>query len=148
MSSHTAIETSPQRPPWLPEHLFPFRSRFLALDGCRVHYIDEGAGPTLLMLHGNPTWSFVYRDIVRGLWDRCRCIALDYPGFGLSTAPSGYDFRPESHAGIVEKFVFALDLRDITLMVQDWGGPIGLGVATRHPGQFRGFVIGNTFAWP
>jgi haloalkane dehalogenase len=141
------LSTEP-RPSWLDERLFPFRSRFLELDGCRVHYIDEGEGPSLLLLHGNPTWSFLYRDIVKGLRDRFRCVALDYPGFGLSTARAGYGFTPAEHASIVERFLLALDLSEVIMMVQDWGGPIGLGVAGRHPERFRALVIGNTWAWP
>lgn len=137
-----------RRPPWLPERLFPFESRFVEAAGCRVHYVDEGAGPTLLLLHGNPTWSFLYREIIRRLSPRFRCVALDYPGFGLSRAPAGYDFRPASHAAVVERVVLSLDLSGITMMVQDWGGPVGLGVAARHPERFLGLVIGNTWAWP
>ena len=71
------------------------------MDGARVHYVDEGDGPPLLLLHGNPTWSFLYRDVIRGLRDRFRCIALDYPGFGLSQAPPGYGFTPAEHARVV-----------------------------------------------
>jgi haloalkane dehalogenase len=133
---------------WLNERLFPFRSHFLELDGCRVHYIDEGEGLPLLLLHGNPTWSFLYRDIVKGLRGHFRCIALDYPGFGLSAASRNYGFTPSEHARIVERFLLTLDLSGVTLMVQDWGGPIGLGVASRHPERFRALVIGNTWAWP
>jgi haloalkane dehalogenase len=137
-----------ERPPWLLERLFPFKSHYIDIIGAQIHYIDEGSGPTLLLLHGNPTWSFLYRDIVKGLRDRFRCIALDYPGFGLSKAPPGYDFTPAAHAEIVERFVLALGLEGLTLMVQDWGGPIGLGVAGRHAQRIRGLIIGNTFAWP
>ena len=136
------------RPYWLDERLFPFRSRFLELGGCRVHYVDEGEGAPLLLLHGNPTWSFLYRNVIGGLRDRFRCVALDYPGFGLSSAREGYGYTPAEHACIVERFLLALDLSDATLMVQDWGGPIGLGVASRHPGRFRALVVGNTWAWP
>lgn len=136
------------RPAWVPEDLYPFRSRFLEAGGARVHYIDEGAGPVLLLLHGNPTWSFLYRDIVRALSAEFRCLAPDYPGFGLSRARRGYGFTPAEHAVVIERFVLALGLSDVTLMVQDWGGPIGLGVAARHPARFKGLVIGNTWAWP
>ncbi|HVA59701.1 MAG TPA: alpha/beta fold hydrolase [Mycobacteriales bacterium] len=73
------------RPAWVDAELFPFQSRFVDIDGHTVHYVDEGSGPTLLLLHGNPTWSFVYRDVIRTLRNEFRCIALDYPGFGLST---------------------------------------------------------------
>jgi haloalkane dehalogenase len=136
------------RPAWVNDELFPFESRFLEVGGASVHYIDEGNGPVFLALHGNPTWSFLYRHIVRGLTDSFRCVALDYPGFGLSTGPAGYRYTIAEHARVVDRFVEQLALRDITLMVQDWGGPIGFWVATRHPEWFRAFVIGNTWAWP
>jgi haloalkane dehalogenase len=142
------IVSSGHRPSWLPRSLFPFESRFLDVRGCRVHYVDEGSGPPLLLLHGNPTYSFLYREIIRRLSPRFRCIALDYPGFGLSTAPAGYDFRPASHSQVVEDLVGALGLTGLTVMVQDWGGPIGLGLAGRRPELFRALVVGNTWAWP
>jgi len=136
------------RPPWVPQDLYPFESRYADVDGARVHYVDEGTGPPLLLLHGNPTWSFLYRDIIRGLRDRYRCLAVDYPGFGLSRAAPGYGYTPAEHAGVLEQLVAQLDLDDVTMMVQDWGGPIGFAVATRHPGRFAAFVVGNTWAWP
>src|SRR5262249_33213350 len=114
-----AMPTAFTRPTWLPESLFPFQSRFLDVAGCRIHYVDEGGGPPLLLLHGNPTYSFLYREIIRRLSGRFRCIALDYPGFGLSTAPAGYDFRPATHARVLEEFVRLLGLSGLTLMVQD-----------------------------
>ncbi len=136
-----------KRPGWFPEKLFPVASHFVAAGTTRIHYVDEGRGPTLLLLHGNPTWSFLYRHLIRELAPRFRCVAPDFPGFGLSTAPSGYDFRPATHADILREFIHALDLRDIVMMVQDWAGPIGLSAAAREPSRFRGFVIGNTWAW-
>jgi haloalkane dehalogenase len=137
-----------QRPAWVDERLYPFADHFVELDGGRLHYVDEGEGPVLLCLHGNPTWSFLYREIVTGLRDRFRCVAVDYPGFGLSTAPPGYGFTPAEHAQAVERLVVELDLRDVTLLAQDWGGPIGFAVATRHPERFSRFAMGNTWAWP
>ena len=137
------------RPAWVPDDLFPFESRFADAGGARVHYVAEGEGPTLLLLHGNPTWSFLYRDVIAGLRDRFRCVAPDYPGFGLSgPAPAGYTFTPAEHAEVVKAFVAELDLRDVTLMVQDWGGPIGFAAATAMPDRFARFVIANTWAWP
>src|SRR5262245_22422406 len=136
------------RPPWLDGKLFPFQSRAIDIDGNLLHYVDEGSGPTLLFLHGNPTWSFLYRHIIRRLSGRFRCVAVDYPGFGLSVARPGYSFKPREHSAVLEKFVTALELRDIGLMVQDWGGPIGLGVAGRNPGRIRALIICNTWAWP
>jgi haloalkane dehalogenase len=136
------------RPAWVPDELYPFESHYADVAGSRVHYIDEGSGPPLLLLHGNPTWSFLYRDIVKGLRDRYRCIAVDHPGFGLSSPAPGYGFTPAEHADVLEQLVLRLDLADLTMMVQDWGGPIGFAVATRHPERFTAFVIGNTWAWP
>ena len=133
---------------WIPKQLYPFEDRYADVAGARVHYVDEGSGPPLLLLHGNPTWSFLWRDVIKGLSDRYRCIAPDYPGFGLSQAPAGYGFTPAEHARVIEQLVVSLDLREVTLMVQDWGGPIGFSVATRQPDRFSAFVIGNTWAWP
>jgi len=117
------------------------------IDGACIHYVDDGVGPVMLMLHGNPTSSFLYRHVIAGLRDRFRWIAPDYPGFGRSVAAAGYGFTPREHSRIVERFVDALELHDLTLFVQDWGGPIGYGVATRRPELVR-LVIGNTWAWP
>ncbi len=142
------MKTEIERPAWLPRDLYPFESRYREVDECRVHYIDEGSGPTLLFLHGNPTWSFLYRNLVLNLRESFRCIALDYPGFGLSSARDGYAYTPAEHADIVERFVEDLELEDVTLTAQDWGGPIGLTVATLRPSNFAGFILGNTWAWP
>jgi haloalkane dehalogenase len=134
------------------EKLYPFAHHFVDLpNGARVHYLDEGpaqASETIVFLHGNPTWSFLYRNIVKELRGEYRCIALDYPGFGLSEAPAGYDFLPRAHSRSVEQFFDALKISNATLMVQDWGGPIGLGVAGRRPELVKSLVIGNTWAWP
>jgi haloalkane dehalogenase len=126
---------------------FPFKSRFLDCNGARIHYVDEGAGPTLLMLHGNPTWSAVFRPLIEHLGGGFRCIALDLPGFGLSDPPPDYGFRPDEHAVIVSRFLELLDIRDATLIAHDWGGPIGID-ATLRTGRIGGLCLGNTFAWP
>ena len=81
------------RPNWVSPALFPFESRFVEIEGSRVHYVDEGEGPVLLLLHGNPTWSFVYREVISCLRKEFRCIALDYPGYGNSAAPSVNEFN-------------------------------------------------------
>ena len=86
--------------------------------------------------------------MIPALRDQFRCVALDYPGYGMSAATEGYSYKPADHSRILEQFVDQLGLLDITLMVQDWGGPIGLGLAGRRPELFRRFVIGNTWAWP
>lgn len=136
------------RPGWIDEELFPFQSRFIEIDGCRVHYVDEGDGPPILFVHGNPTWSFLYRDIIGLLKERFRCIAIDHPGFGLSTARPGYGFMPAEHTDVLAHFIHELDLRELTVMGQDWGGPIGLGAAARQPERIAALVIANTWAWP
>lgn len=129
--------------------LFPFQSAWVELDsGSRVHYLDQGRGPTLLLLHGNPTWSFLYRDIIAELEGEFRLVAPDYPGFGLSTAADGYTYTPAEHARVIGELLEKLDLRDVVILMQDWGGPIGFEVALRNPERVRGFVIGNTWAWP
>jgi len=132
----------------VPAELFPVEHRFVELDGARIHYVDEGSGEPLLLLHGNPTWSFLYRKIIAGLRGEFRCIAVDYPGYGMSDAPPGYTFTPAEHSAMVERFADQLGLAGLTLMVQDWGGPIGLSLACRRPELVARLVIGNTFAWP
>jgi haloalkane dehalogenase len=136
------------RPAWVDDGLFPFESRFIDIGGHSVHYVDEGTGPTLLLLHGNPTWSFLWRDVIRALRQDFRCVALDYPGFGLSAAGPRYRYLPEEHAEVVTGFVDALGLSGVTLVGQDWGGPIGLAVAQRRQGVFDRLVLANTWAWP
>jgi haloalkane dehalogenase len=137
-----------ERPDWFDTDLYPFESHSQDVDGSKVHYLDEGEGPVLLMLHGNPTWSFLYRRMVPYLSDRFRCIALDYPGFGLSTAPEGYGFTPAEHADVVGGFVDGLGVDEFSLVMQDWGGPIGMQVALNRPDSVKALILGNTWAWP
>lgn len=142
-----------KRPFAVPESLYPFESRWCEVEGIPVHYVDEGQGQPILFLHGNPTWSFLYRDIIRALRGKFRCLALDYPGMGMSGKPRDfgqptYGFTPREHSRIVQGFVEKLDLGDLGLMVQDWGGPIGIGMATRVPDRISHLIIGNTCAWP
>ena len=137
-----------RRPDWLDDRLYPFASHFADLDGHRIHYIDEGQGPTLLFLHAVPLWSFQYRDIICQLRTRFRCIAVDFPGFGLSIAAPGFHNTLAGTSQVVERFIVALGLTDITLVAHDTGGAVGLGVVARHPEWFRGLVLSNGFAWP
>lgn len=127
---------------------YPFDDHWLEYRDGLIHYVDEGTGPTVLLLHGNPTWSYLYRDIIKELRGECRMIAPDLPGFGMSRAPSGYGFTPPEHADAIADLAARLGLRDIILVVQDWGGPIGTSLATADPANVRGLVIINTFAWP
>jgi len=127
---------------------YPFKDHWLSYGDGHIHYIDEGIGPTILLLHGNPTWSYLYREIIKQLRNECRLVALDYPGFGMSKAPSGYRFLPKEHAEVVNHFIESLKLENLILVVQDWGGPIGFCYAVWHKEKLRGIVIMNTWAWP
>lgn len=137
-----------ERPTWLPEGEFPFESRFLDLDGHRIHFVDEGSGPTLLFVHAGAAWSFVYRDLILRLRDEFRCVALDFPDSGLSHAAEGYRPGLETASGVLERFVLGLDLHDVTLVVHDLGGPVSFGVAARHPERFLAMAVTESFGWP
>ena len=128
--------------------LFPFESRWFDSSVGRVHYVDEGTGRPLLMLHGNPTWSFLYRNLIRELRGGFRCVAVDYPGFGLSDRPPRYGYTPAEHARVVGELVERLDLRGLVVVGHDWGGPIGLSVASAAAERVDGLVLGNTWFWP
>lgn len=127
---------------------YPFQSRFAVTPHGRMHYVDEGAGDPILCLHGNPTWSFLYRNFVKGLRGSHRVVAPDLIGFGLSEKlpdPAAYSIG--GHVDDVSALVESLDLRRITLVLQDWGGPIGLGLAVRHPERIRALVVMNTIGF-
>jgi len=128
--------------------LYPFTSRWFDSSRGRVHYIDEGTGPVIVFFHGNPTWSFLYRNIIAGLRDRFRCIAPDYLGFGLSERPSGFTYRIDEHVSVMGELVDHLELDRYLSMGQDWGGPISMAVGTDRADRVRGVVLGNTWFWP
>jgi haloalkane dehalogenase len=134
-------------PAW--RSLYPFESNWLEVDGHRLHYLDEGPrnAPPLLLLHGNPTWSFLWRDVVREFRGRFRVLALDHLGCGLSDKPQRWPYRLANHVENAARLVDALGLSRITLGVHDWGGAIGMGVATRRPELFDRFVVLNTAAF-
>jgi len=136
-------------PPFDPDRrLFPFESRWFESEVGPVHYVDEGSGPPILFLHGNPTWSFLFRGIIIRLRRKFRCVAPDYPGFGLSTRPERYGYTPAEHADVVSALVRHLGLTNLTVMGQDWGGPIGMRVALDNLERLRALVMGNTFYFP
>ena len=128
--------------------LYPFESRWFETSCGRLHYVDEGSGRPILLLHGNPTWSFLYRNVIARLRDRFRCVAVDYLGFGLSERPSGFAYTPRQHVEVVSQLVRHLDLSGLVVAGHDWGGPIGLGVAALDPERVEGLVLGNTWFWP
>jgi len=139
--------------------LYPFEHHFIKLpwngqeDALEVHYVDEGPrdGPVLLMLHGNPSWSFLYSKMIKKLRGRFRCIALDNPGFGLSMEPNvdlNYDYSPQSIAATFKAFIIKLDLQDVTPILQDWASPGGFQMLVDMPERFKYLIAGNAFAQP
>ncbi|MEX2139478.1 MAG: alpha/beta fold hydrolase [Pirellulales bacterium] len=127
--------------------LYPFTSRSIEIDGRQMHYVDEGGGPTLLLVHGNPTWSFHWRELIVALRPKHRLVAPDHIGCGLSDKPQSYDYRLAQHIDNLVEFIDRLDLREITLLAQDWGGAIGLAAALRRQDRFARFVLFNTAAF-
>src|SRR6185503_4923839 len=127
--------------------LYPFESRFLSVRGYRLHYLDEGAGQPLLFVHGNPTWSFYWRNLILGLRDRNRCVAVDHIGCGLSDKPQDYNYTLQQRIDDLVQLVETLDLSGATLLAHDWGGAIGLGNVLRVPERFSRIVLFNTGAF-
>jgi haloalkane dehalogenase len=124
---------------------YPFEPRYLEQDGLRMHYVDEGRGDPVLLLHGEPTWAFLYRKLIPALAGVGRTLAPDYFGFGRSDKPTRIeDYSYDFHYASIARFATELDLRDATMVVQDWGGPIGLRLAVEHPERVARLVILNT----
>jgi len=124
---------------------YPFQPRYVDQTGLRMHYVDEGSGAPVLLLHGEPTWAFLYRKMIPQLSRVARVVAPDYFGFGRSDKPTRLeDYSYDFHYGSIERLADALDLRDATIVVQDWGGPVGLRLAVEHPERVARLVILNT----
>ena len=134
-------------PAWLDREAYPFPAHFFAQPAGQQHYVDVGAGPPIVFVHGNPSWSFEFRHLIRAFSPSYRCIAVDHLGFGLSEKPTSFSYLPEEHARNLERLLESLDLREATLVVYDWGGPIGLSYALDHPDRIRNLVISNTWMW-
>jgi cis-3-alkyl-4-acyloxetan-2-one decarboxylase len=130
------------------EKIYPFKSHFLQLEKNNLHYIDEGEGRPILMLHGNPTWSFYYRNLVHSFSSQFRTVVPDHLGCGLSDKPQDYSYTLENHIQNTYQLIKFLNLKDIILIVHDWGGAIGFGLVTRYPELFERIVILNTAAYP
>lgn len=133
--------------------LYPFESRFLALDKlalgkARMHYLDEGQGSPLLFVHGNPTWSFYWRNLILALRGQHRCVAVDHIGCGLSDKPQDYNYTLAQRIDDLAQLVERLDLSNITLVAHDWGGAIGLGTLLSLRERFSRIVLFNTAAFP
>lgn len=133
---------------WIDRKEYPFESRYFKVSAGRLHYVDEGSGDPIVMVHGNPTWSFLYRDLIKRLKPNYRCIALDHLGFGLSDKPRDWTYLPEDHASNLSALIDGLELSNVTLVLQDWGGPIGLSYAVAHPDKIARIILMNTWAWP
>lgn len=128
--------------------LYPFASHHFTLGSLQYHYLDEGQGEPLLLVHGNPTWSFYWRNLVLGLRDQYRVLAPDHMGCGLSDKPQPYAYTLRQHIANLVQWVDALDLSRVTLLAHDWGGAIGLGAALERPDRFARLVLFNTGAFP
>ncbi|WP_165874916.1 alpha/beta fold hydrolase [Natrarchaeobius oligotrophus] len=135
------------QPNWLSESAYPFDSQYFESDDGRMHYVDRGAGHPILLVHGTPTWSFLYRNLITTLSRDYRVIAADHLGFGLSEKPDGAGYRPQDHADRLSSFIEYLGLGQFTLVVHDFGGPIGLSYAIDHPEQVSRLVLFNTWLW-
>jgi len=138
-----AYRTPDERFAELPD--FDFQPNYLEQDGLRMHYLDEGEGKPVLLLHGEPTWSFLYRKVIPELVGGSRCLAPDYFGFGRSDKPtdSGW-YSYDHHVDSIARLVAELDLQRITLVVQDWGGPVGFRLAVEQPERIARLVVMNT----
>ena len=149
MSADTDTAMAPVLPPEIRKH-FPFSSRFMRVNGHRMHYVDEGQGDPVLLLHGNPTWSYLYRKFIPPLVAAgYRAIAPDHIGFGLSDHPAREgDYSLENHIANLAEFIRQLGLTRVTVVCQDWGGPTGLACAVLQPDAVHAVVVMNTWAWP
>ena len=127
--------------------IYPFRNNYLEIGNHRLHYLDEGVGEVVLMLHGNPTWSFYYRNLVLGLRDRFRCIVPDHMGCGLSGKPQNYPYNLQTHIDNVNRLLEHLELEKIHLILHDWGGAIGMGLGQQLPERIGKIVLLNTAAF-
>ncbi|MDF1502228.1 alpha/beta fold hydrolase [Roseisolibacter sp. H3M3-2] len=139
--------TDPYPPAWLDRAAYPFAGRHLATPEGRLHYLDEGNGPPVVLVHGTPTWSFLWRHVVSGLAQKYRVIVPDHLGFGLSDKPPHAGYTPADHARRLTALLAHLDVRDATLVVHDFGGPIGLAHAIAHPDRVSRLVLCNTWLW-
>jgi pimeloyl-ACP methyl ester carboxylesterase len=131
-------------------HLYPYKSHYLDLNGFNYHYLDEGQGQPLVMVHGNPTWSFYFRELINNLSPQFRTIVPDHMGCGLSDKPpvDAYGFGLENRVDDLEMLLDHLAVREnVTLILHDWGGMIGMAYAVRHPKRIRRLILLNTYAF-
>ncbi len=126
---------------------YSFASKYLQLSQGRLHYLDEGAGPAVVLVHGNPTWSYYYRNLVKTLSSRFRVIVPDHLGCGLSDKPLDFDYTLENHIDNLLLLLNHLEIERTSMVVHDWGGPVGLGAAADEGVELEKLVILNTAAF-
>jgi pimeloyl-ACP methyl ester carboxylesterase len=132
---------------WLDRKAYPFSPHYFQVNGQQLHYIDEGKGDPIVFVHGTPSWSFDFRHLIKGLCGSHRCIAMDHIGFGLSDKPERYDYSTQHHCAVLEAFLLNKQLENITLVVHDFGGPIGMSFALNHPEKIKRIIILNSWLW-
>ena len=132
---------------WLDKKEYPFQSKYFEINGQKLHYVDEGVGEPLVFVHGTPSWSFEFRHLIRHLRQQYRCIAIDHIGFGLSDKPRRYNYSTQNHCRTLECFLLAKELGNITLVLHDFGGPIGLHFAMAYPEKVKRIILLNTWLW-
>ena len=130
---------------WLNTNEYPFKHHYFKVNDTTMHYVDEGEGEVLLFVHGTPSWSFEFRNVIKFLSKKYRCIAIDHIGFGLSEKPAKYDYTVQNHTASLLKLITHLQLNQFTMLVHDFGGIIGLAAAEQIPEKIKGLVILNTW---
>lgn len=134
--------------PWFDKAGYPFASHWLDVPGAKMHYVDEGSGPPILLVHGTPGWSFEYRELIRQLSKRHRCIAPDMIGFGLSDKPADWRYTLENHTEGLRQLLAHLKIDRYDLVVHDFAGPVALPLALEQPERIKRLVMMNTWMWP
>lgn len=134
-------------PQWLDRNEYPFKSIFFSYNNVQQHYIDEGTGETILFVHGTPSWSFDFRNIIKKLAKQYRCIAIDHIGFGLSDKPSDIHYSTQYHSERLTAFIKELNLKNLHLVVHDFGGPIAINYAIQNNANVRSLTIINSWLW-
>jgi pimeloyl-ACP methyl ester carboxylesterase len=135
------------QPAWLDKNLFPFESKWIDIQNETLHYIDEGQGDVILFAHGTPEWSFGYRDLIKFLRSKYRCVAIDMLGFGLSDKKPSADYTCQAHALRLQSIIEKLQLKNISVVANDFGGGIAMSYAIKNPQNVRSIILFNTWMW-
>ena len=136
------------KPTWINTEEYPFTPKTFAQPMGTMSYLDEGSSDPFVMVHGNPSWSFEFRALIKHFSQTNRCIAPDHIGFGLSDKPQDWTYLPQQHAENLERLLESLNLNNITLIFDDWGGPIGMSYALKYPEKIKSIIVTNTWLWP